>query len=594
MARIRPIDDGGASVHPLPTPYGQGGFSPQAFGGAAADVVDQGAQLLAGITHKAKGDADASQVMAAIAQGKKALNDVILDPEKGYASTLGDDAIKKRDDFLGKFDKAMGDAAGTLQNDDQRRAFAAHAMTIKEQGYTHAYSHEAVQQSDLAKAKFLGAVDQTIQTARQVVGDPDSLQHQVDDLHTLAEAEGLRRFGQNANAVQSVVGPIMQKGALEVMEFAIQTQDPKVAAAALEKVGQFMGNHEHVYGNAVRSMQAKAQIDSQARTVLAGSTMPVAIPGGGIVPRIDPVKLAVAIAALPADTPNLAEIQKAAEMRQKVLDDVWQKSVATVTARVHTAGQDPQTGDFNLQGATVSPADRAWLNAYAPQELTKLRGLDTREQRANSREDLAQQKDDSADNFSKVLSGMTDDATWANKYARMAPAQVLTELLDESKYPGGFTPQDRKKVLKFFRERMDKLDKLDEKPERIIKDQIAEAIKAPATRKRFEAAHFGNLFNATSAFIAQQKEAGQKVDSKAVRDFVNGKLQKIPSGSIFTSDRRQIEIDEEQAKNAGPQAAAATPVAVPKRVTAYRYSKDRTLRIPVFDDGTEGPQEPNR
>src|SRR5205807_1989525 len=85
-----------------------------------------------------------------------------------------------------------------------------------------------------------------------------------------------------------------------------------------------------------------------ARAPRAAAATPMVVPGGQQIARLDPAKLAERLAAVPADDPNRAEIEKEVERRQTGLDRVFNATAAQVVQRLETAGTDASTGSFSL------------------------------------------------------------------------------------------------------------------------------------------------------------------------------------------------------------------------------------------------------
>jgi hypothetical protein len=453
------------------------------------------------------------------------LNDIILDPDNGFASQKGFDAIANRGDYLKKFQKAVNDAGANLTNDDQRLAFHRQAVLINEEGFRHAVSHEYAQKEDASRAQFQGAADQIARTVQNpnVIVNPAEVEKQLTDLRRLATAEGVRRFGNDASAVASVVGPAVQKGALDAMEAAIATQNPTIASSTFDKVGQYLGVHEHTYGNFVRALQTKQQVKSAAANLLAGSSAQVVMPGGQIVSRLDSSKLATGVAALPVDTPNLEDIVKLTEQQEQVRAKLWNQSVATVVDRVKTAGTDPATGAFSLAQPAVSAYDREWLRLNAPQALIDLGVKDARAQRAASGDD----KRISAGNYNDLTAQLIDPARRKPFFGQMTPEEFRTYIGDESKFPGGFTDLDEKRALQQFKKLKDDAGKLEEP----VPKAVTEVLKAafPNDPNGLQQKKFtGMLHDAIQGFVDEYQAAHKGVapDSAVVRKFAEAELVK--------------------------------------------------------------------
>jgi hypothetical protein len=347
-------------VDALPQPYDTQGYSPDAYGAGLGDAATRASQVIAGIARDAQEKADTTAVIDAIGKAKSSLNGRILDPVNGYAATKGADAITQREKALNTFNQDLSDIESGLTNDDQRRVFEQHLNTIREQGVLHAYSHEATQQEDLAKARYRGAADATVRTMQSVIGDPQQVQQQIDDLRQISTAEALRQFGRDPNAVQAVVGPEMQRAAIAGMEAATAPgSPPQVAQAALEKLKPFLGNHEYHYANLVAGVVQHAEVNRQAAQIIGTGLQDVVLPGGEQAKRIDPSKVLTQLANLKPDDPNRDAIEREVERRQKAWGEAWNQNVARVVTSAQQFGDPNATGEFNMDRVPVAPAPLA-------------------------------------------------------------------------------------------------------------------------------------------------------------------------------------------------------------------------------------------
>lgn len=574
----------------MPTPYGStAGVTPDAFGAAAGRSLERVGGVAHDLYQQEKAYADTAAVLGAEAQAKTALNSIILDDQKGYRSLNGIDAVAGRDDALQKFNRAVQDAGSTLKNDAQRLHFQQLAKTIQEEGFRYALHHETTEQERYAVAQFRGNVDQTMVTMENpaIVSDPAAIRSQIDSLFQTGIKEAQRRYGQNASkeAISSVVLPELQKAALGTMEAAVATQDPAVAKAAFDQVGRYMiTNHQRFYANAVQAMDAKQTVAAQTSRIMATSSDSVPVPGGQPVARVDSARVAAELAALPPETPHLAETMKAVDAQEKIRNDLWSKSAAKVYERVHSAGQDPVTGDFDLQSPQISGADKAWLRQYAPGELDKLRAIDKRSTTGPAARVA------SLEALSQLSADMHDPQTWASTYSKMTSGQFL-KLITSPQFDDLAGPE-RLRAQRLFDANKAAENKLEEPIGKTVKTQIAEAFpEDPYARKAFESRYFESLRAAAQNFQNSEKAAGRKVDTEAIGKFIDSQLAKQPSGHWYAPDKRLIEINAAAALQP-PSVTASTPVAAPKQITGYRYNKDRTQRIPVYGDGTQGPAEP--
>lgn len=594
MADIKPLDETPPETQALPTPYRSVPYSPQGFGAGIGASVQQAAEVFGGLARKAKSDADTTATIGAIGSVKGALNTVVLDPVKGYFSLKGDDAIKKRDDYLRAFNDAVTKAESALTNDDQRRAFAQHATTIREEAVRHVYAHESAQMEDVSKAAFAGAADQTMHTIQATVGSPDDLGKQLNDLRTLATAEGQRRFGNNPQAIQSVVAPVMQKAAIDAMEAASSSGNPDVAKGAFDRVQPYLLNHEHHYFAIVEALQQKKIVNDQAMHAVNDALSTTILPGGVVVPRLDAAKLAAAVLAVP-EGPLRDQAVKTIEQRQTVFDKVWSGAVGQQVMLAEKEGLDPITGEFSL--ARVTPQRKLWLQENAPDKLIALRTLDARAQR----QDSVEVRQLSAGNYNNLVAELIDPEKRKPFFAKMSPEEFRSYIRDEDKFPGGFTVNAEKLALVQFKGLKDAAGKLEEP----IPSAVNELLKAALPVEKNRLPYVGPLHDALQRFVTDYETAHKGVapTSAEVRQFGADELAKgsvtavgaVPGFFDFNSVRRidfqtmPKHADKQFNPEAGGQPETRATAA--KTVRSYRYSADRKKRAPVYADGSLGPVE---
>lgn len=574
MADIKPIFDQPPDTERLPTPYSDVSYSPQGFGAGVGDAVQQVAGVLEQQAKKAKADADATAVIGAIGAAKGVLNTTILDPQAGYFGTKGADAISKRDDFVRQFNDGIGKAESALTNDDQRRAFEQHAIDIREDGLKHIYSHEAAQQEDVSKAAFAGSADQTIRTMQAVVGSPTDLANQLADLHTLAIAEGQRRFGNNPQAIQSVVAPVMQKAAIDTMEAATSSTDPNrppdpgAAAAAFEAVSPYLLNHERHYSAIVQQMKVQQAVKTQVAQLVSGAATTVVLPGGMQIPRLDDAKLDSALLAMP-DSPQRGDVEKAIEQRRTILGKLWGQAVGQQVAAAETQGTNPITGAFSLD--RVPAPLKLWLQQNAPDKLIALRGLDARQQRLASTED----RQISAGNYNNLVGQLIDPTLRKPVFGQMTPAEFQSFLLDDGKFPGGFTDGDTKRALQAFQKLKGEAGKLEEPVPRAVPEVLRAAFPNDPDglqQKKYQ----GLLHDSMQRFVDdyRQTHKGVAPTSDEVRKFGESQLAKGKvegTGTLYDDRVRLIEFqrrDQYAGRRFIPNDENAAPVTRPARVRA--------------------------
>lgn len=576
MATVRPYEQQ-VTPEAMPTPFQAPDVSPQAAGAGVGQALEQGAQALDESYKQERAKADAAAALGGLGQANGVFNSEVLDAQNGYLSLKGEAALAARDKTLQRVGERISQIRAGLANDNQRRAFDAHAVGILQQANHVVQSHFGQQRDQFYHEQFLGQVGALDQRIQAVAGDPTLTGSAMDDVRTAARVRAAQ-LGLSGHDAENFALPYVQKAAIDGMEAATSTGNADIAKAALDKLGPSLLNHQHHYAALVTAMQQKQQVGAYARAAVAGAVTMVVIPGGQRVPRLDATKLSATLADVAPDDPLAAEKVKAVETQQAVLNKVWDQTVAQRVASAETAGTDPQSGEFSM--GRVSTADRLWLQQNAPAELIKLRTLDARAQRLDSREiKLASQT-----NYTTVLADMIDPDRRQAVYGSMSIEQFSKALNDEEQFPGGFLPADKAKALGEFKRIKAAAGKPTEAIPAVVNDVLKEVFPA-APNNRIKYA--GPLKDAVQGWVDQQRaaNAGKVPDQDKIRAFAAQQMvRSVPSGHWYSGDQRPIDI-----RMATPATSAAPPPA--KAIRSYRYSKDRTQRAPVFTDGSVGQLE---
>jgi len=171
-------------LRPLPTPQmSEDIVTPDVAGAGTARTLQRLSGVAKQLADQTRDDANTTAITGAGGRAKAALNQYILDPESGYASQHGADAMANRDKYVSAFNKALDEISADLTPDQQLR-FNQQANTIREQASYHVYSHETHEQNQYAIAQYRGNVDQTMATMQNpaVLGTPVLLKKQIDEL----------------------------------------------------------------------------------------------------------------------------------------------------------------------------------------------------------------------------------------------------------------------------------------------------------------------------------------------------------------------------------------------------------------------------
>jgi hypothetical protein len=570
---------------PLPGPMQDPGIAnPNTFGAGYGEAIQNSADLAGIIYWRAKHAADESAVTAAAAKGQNALNDLVLNPDPngaGYYRLQGADAMAARQPTLDAVDKQLAQIAAPL-TPDQREMWQHVQTQIRDSAVHHIDSHEATQIHHVDVANTKGAADALSRSLQMpgIIADPQQVQDTLDKLDGVLTAGAKRQLGQSASpdAIRSVVSPVMQTAALDGMNAALASQDPGVAKAAYEKLSPYLGVHERLFAGAVQRMANTKDIGTQAGTILGTGMTKVAMPDGGETVRVDAGKVLEGIGNLSPDNPLRDQVAAEAEKRQAKYGEAWKASVDRVAAGALTAGTDPATAKFDI--SKVSPAALEWLRQNAPKELIALGKEDARAQRVDTRVDRAA----SAENYSDALTALYDPAQ-KQDLMNLSMDGFQTSLLDEQKYPGGFTAQDRVKLTKQFA--LMQKQGFDEKVGATVKEELKKAFPHDTDEQD---QRFGELLDRASTFVRQYGSAGSPNEgklpgTKEIRDYVVNQLAQEPGTGIFGSDfgaKRRIDLPRQVAPipTAAATPVAPTPPPLPAGRVAVKNAQGQRFTLP--------------
>lgn len=157
--------------------------------------------------------------------------------------------------------------------------------------------------------------------------------------------------------------------------------------------------------------------------------------------RVDFVALSKAIKD---QTPEVIQAAKSEAAERKNIFDL---GTSDVQSKIHTAGQDPRTGEFDYQRARDNPAIAKLmdqLNQDAPGKLTALNNLDVKRAHRLEIEDRQEQADaqrkyvkDSGENLKKYRAWI-DDPSERSFLLKLSPAQWDSYLVQDDMTPGDF------------------------------------------------------------------------------------------------------------------------------------------------------------
>jgi hypothetical protein len=348
MANIRPIDDAG-NVQQLPTPYEQGGFSPQAFGAGLGDAVDKGAALLAGVRRKAKDDADTTAVIGAMGSAQDAYNAQVLDHKTGYSALRGEQAVAARDDAIKKYNEALQKIGEGLTTPEQRNHFGRFAITMQERARNHIETHFAQQAEVFATTKYEGTQQSFLRVLAQpgVVDNAGERDRQMLQLGNNAAAEAYRR----GEAPALLVGQAEDRGTRTMLDNLLAGKNPNLleAAQVLGKYGDRLGDDRAKYQKLINDAGDVRQADAKAQEIAKA-----ALQANG---QIDIRKAQKLIDALPAGAMK-DSVQQRVDHRVVIFDKAW-RDEATELAGAWSSERGHRPGHRAVPVANV-PEAHAW------------------------------------------------------------------------------------------------------------------------------------------------------------------------------------------------------------------------------------------
>lgn len=274
---------------------------------------------------------------------------------------------------------------------------------------------------------------------------------------------------------------------------------------------------------------------------------------GHIAPNGKVDSTAVEKAILAYDGPNQEEVVRAAQIELSERKRIFDATTSDAQQKVWTAGQDPQTGEFNYDKAMASPGIAKLarqLNEDDPGKITALHNIDQRRLRQEDIRDREAYQDaqrklahDSDENRKKYEAWL-DDPSQSDYLKSLTPSQWDSMLL--STEDGGLVKGDREALRKGFKDFMARGGKPDERASVSVKAEIMAAANGnSAIEKKLSAKYEDDLTTSAHAFIRTNAGLDPAAMTDALRKHLRTEMFKgaIVGGGIFGSDRdaRRIE-----------------------------------------------------
>lgn len=390
----------------------------------AAGIQDAGQAVsqLGEVYQRAKQKADLVASDRSILDLKAEADDAFYNRESGLMAAEGDAAIARATVAYDRIAKKRQDLASkTLQNDEQRQAFNEHADALqldwKRQIETHVYHQRKViekitEQSTVSKALDDVANNYAVPKSRA--------------FHIAEAAAAIRKYQFSKEEGDAKVADLQQKADKIVLNQYISAKDHEGARAYFAQAKERLGADSPQFEHAIGILGDKLGADSDALKILRSSPDPKGASGW-----VDRGAVFAQLEALPAGERK----DRTDELVRRYLSERESAKQQEIDGRFNsalTAFQKRRSlGDIN-------PQDEAWLHAYAPLELEKLRNLAQSEaQRSRNAPATAQQEA----TFAKFKVDASDNP---DKYATMPLERFQREWLPL------MAPSDRDNAVNYF------------------------------------------------------------------------------------------------------------------------------------------------
>ncbi len=558
--------------NPLPTPFNGNRASPEEFGSGAGDELKaqghQEQQVSTALQERHNFAVDE----AAITQAYGLVADKIRNPQTGFASLRGNDALQKLGETRQDFADSMSQIRAGL-SEAQGKRIGYRLDRIEKDGVYDAESWAKQQGNVAGEAAFRGAELAAGDRLAQKAGDPttsvESLQETLRDLAATGVSRAKFRYGESASpdAIQgeviSTVGNAVPKAMSEAIAAATEAGDPSHAQKALDLFEKYLGVHARLATATVARMTTQKTVTDAAENII-GTEMrnpdtAVALPGGGVVARLNPDRIAAAVRAIPPG-PNREAIVEAINKRVKSVQEGWKATVEQQVSLAEQEGDPGHVGKFSMDDLHhANPQRQEWLFSH---DEKALRALAASSDTAASRQAIQTSREVS----SFVESQIVDKAN-RRKLLETSPEAFRKMLLDGTDFEGTeldapiIGPHRSHLVSVYTQARKDAgANQLDEKPSVTVHDAITRAADFdPDKIKDLSSSYYNALLDKANTFIGQHKGA---VDTPTLAKYVDQELAKgsIPhTGFIFRDKMRRIEAQSRAVEYQGKSFEPDTP-----------------------------------
>lgn len=623
---------------PLAPPFNGNRATPEDFGADAGNSLNQAGELANQVATRARNDANLDAVLAARGVADNALNKQILDDTVGFRSLHGYDAQAASDKTLGTFDATLNKIGGGLANDDQRRTFAQYALGLKQEADRHVQGHLAQERQTIGVEAYKTAETALIQRlgSLPVAIDPAQQKQALDSIEISARARAVRVLGNLAppETIAKFTVAARAKGVDQILETLLANENAPGALQRAKEVIKDPATAQLLGGARTAIIEGRIfrRADQQEGLAWARAAAQSSLyPGTSMIGDDADDKLAT-LAAQPDSRPEMLKVAENELQRLKVRGRQSQKdrndNAFTIGINAVHNGDDKA-----FQGA-VDKLSVPNAGTDAGEKLKALYDFQDKQGKkvANSPESIKAQ--------SYALSDAIDIL-----HNTRASETTVNDLLSNYKAADGRTFAEAlgPKGTATFRTAFEKQRTGEEKDVPLSKSQqdqvfssLKDAFNWTATNRIQLGAEDQDRLNHVIDYVRSQRNdwreenPNKQPQSEDIQRWAKEQILKRDSGHWYKSNSRVVDLEIAASRVAaatgqspsavvsdggidGGVPAAGTPAAIPpqptaasqvaptpaaappaKRITAYRYSKDRSQRIPVYDDGTQGHPEPNQ
>lgn len=603
MARIPTLD------LPQVSPSGQGAPAPRPVGVGGFDSLTRGAQVLAqGVGSQLEKAASESDARAAAAK-KQAREAEVLEADNNWTKYRTERKYGRRGS--GSASQDAGDAAFddepaelpgyfNLQGDEAFKAAPQEFQAIEKR--RQALADDMADEE--ARQLFLTRTADTLEGDRREIESYAGKQRRAGDLATLATREetALEAIRANPNSFVEVtrqtaaLDEAQRRFGLSAEHSQARVDDWRRKAAATQVVAQLNGGADRApdWAAAEKTLEAKRQTLGEATAAeLGGQILKVKADAGAEAaaaavakaatdPQTGRINDARALELLEqADIPPEARKKAADRLEHKLLvnERVWKERVSNSYDRAFSVYLHTRSLD------DVPPATRLWLQDHAPKEWDELEQKQARDRdRARRLLRGEHNEGETADERLALVELQSDIVRNPDKYANMSPAEFNLE------WGARLSPSGYRTGGKSY----------------------ADASKGDRLSDGEFSGYVNNLVDTNPRFTVhnpadqrEKLEKGQLADSfradfgEARRAFKE-KEKRNPTMSEVQSPEFQATIWRNTLKRSGIELGMQLPeldfTDTPpiRKVVKYKLSPDKTKRVPVYDDGSFGDEEPVR